>query len=98
MDKEKIEEAKEIFKGWLEFNKKNKNILEKADVIIEVQETLLQYIDELEHIRLLDASLIENSILKETVYRKYISKKVIKGILDNCTYYDEAIQKINELL
>lgn len=48
MDKEKIEEAKEIFKGWLEFNKKNKNILEKADVIIEVQETLLQYIDELE--------------------------------------------------
>lgn len=43
------EEAIDILKGWRDYNKKHKNMLLKADEIIEVQDTVLIYIEELEN-------------------------------------------------
>lgn len=42
------EESIEIFKNWLEYNKKHKNILREADKIIAVQETILNLIQKLQ--------------------------------------------------
>lgn len=42
------EESIEIFKNWLEYNKKHKNILREADKIIAVQETILNLIQRLQ--------------------------------------------------
>lgn len=42
------EESIEIFKNWLEYNKKHKNILREADKIIAVQETILDLIQKLQ--------------------------------------------------
>ena len=42
------EESIETFKSWLEYNKKNKNILREADTIIAVQETILNLIQKLQ--------------------------------------------------
>lgn len=40
-----LSKAKEILKEWLEYNKKNRNVLREADTIIAVQETILKALD-----------------------------------------------------
>ena len=40
-----LSEAKKILKDWLEYNRKNKNVLREADTIIDVQETILKALD-----------------------------------------------------
>lgn len=44
----KPKEAIEIFKRWMDYNKVNKDKINRADELIEVQETILDYIEELE--------------------------------------------------
>lgn len=44
----KPKEAIEIFKHWTDYNKVNKDKINRADELIEVQETILNYIEELE--------------------------------------------------
>lgn len=51
-----LEEAKEIMQSWMEYNKKNKNVLREADTTIAVQETILK--------------ALEDSIPKEKVREK----------------------------
>ena len=48
ISKEEIEKAKETMKHWVEYEKQNKDKINKADELIEIQETLLQYINQLE--------------------------------------------------
>ena len=48
LSKEEIEKAKEIMKHWVEYEKQNKGKINKADELIEIQETLLQHIKQLE--------------------------------------------------
>ncbi len=48
LSKEEIEEAKETMQHWIEYEKMNKTKINKADGLIKIQETLLQYIKELE--------------------------------------------------
>lgn len=55
------EESIETFKSWLEYNKKNKNILREADTIIAVQETILNLIQKLQE---------ENLDVKKEVEKK----------------------------
>lgn len=44
----KPKEVIEIFKRWMDYNKVNKDKINRADELIEVQETILDYIEELE--------------------------------------------------
>lgn len=44
----KPKEVIEIFKHWMDYNKVNKDKINRADELIEVQETILDYIEELE--------------------------------------------------
>ena len=48
LSKEEIEKAKETMKHWVEYEKQNKEKINKADELIKIQETLLQYIEQLE--------------------------------------------------
>ena len=48
LSEEEIEKAKEIMKHWVEYEKQNKGKINKADELIEIQETLLQHIKQLE--------------------------------------------------
>ena len=50
MRSKKVQESIEIFKSWIDFNKNNKNIVNKADKLIEVQENILSYIETLEQL------------------------------------------------
>lgn len=49
MQNKEIEKAKETMKHWIEYEKKNKDKINKANELINIQETLLQYIDQLEN-------------------------------------------------
>lgn len=46
--KEEIEKAKETMSHWVDYEKQNKEKINKADELIGIQQTLLQYIDQLE--------------------------------------------------
>lgn len=63
------EESIEIFKNWLEYNKKHKNILIEADKIIAVQETILNLIQKLQE---------ENLDVKKELEKKDIIIDFIK--------------------
>ena len=89
-----LQEAKEILKDWIEYEKQNKDIINKANELIEVQETLLNYIEKAE--KQLDLDYVD---------RNYVSKEKIKEKIKRIenvprlTTADEAkIDVLQELL
>ena len=48
MRSKEVDESIEIFESWIDFNKNNKDIVNKADELIKVQENILSYIEQLE--------------------------------------------------
>ena len=82
-------EAVDILKGWLDYNKRNKNILREADKIIAVQETVLNLIEnqlnrltELEKIE--EAHRELNGELRKELQLK---DRMIDGLLRNIKKY-----------
>ena len=73
LSKEEIKKAKETMKHWVEYEKQNKDKINKADELIEIQETLLQYIDQLE---------TDNSKLIHMLYDCITERKINIKIID----------------
>lgn len=82
------EESIETFKSWLEYNKKNKNILREADTIIAVQETILNLIQKLQE---------ENLDVKKEVEKKDkiidLMAEAISAICTDITSIRELFEK-----
>ena len=75
LSKEKIEKAKEIMNHWVVYEKENKDKINKADKLIKIQETLLQYIEELEETEgMKEAIELAGLDIKSLLKFKYESK------------------------
>ena len=86
MSNEEIEKAKETMEHWVEYEKQNKEKINKADELIEIQEILLQYIEQLEQ---------GNKALKKGQASLMVSRKKWKD-----RYYKEKakINKLNKMI
>lgn len=93
------EEAIDILKGWRDYNKKHKNMLLKADEIIEVQDTVLNYIEELEH-KLKQAK----KYIEEEMYVDYNvticggEEEFYKELPISLNLYNEDLRKLLDML
>ena len=57
------EKAIEIMKEWIEYEKANKNKINKADELIEVQETIVKALEK------------KNKMIDEIIQRVYLTKQ-----------------------
>jgi len=82
-----LSKAKEILKSWLEYNKKNKNVLREADTIIAVQETILKTLEEYE--KQLDLDYVDKNYISKDEIRKKIE---ILGYLQEDAIEENALE------
>lgn len=101
MNKNKVKEAKEIMTDWIRYEKENANIINHAEKLIEIQETLMDYIQELEeknrHLELTEATLMATGAVWEARYYKIkekekILRKIDKYVQSEIECYTENIR------
>lgn len=101
MNKNKVKEAKEIMTDWIRYEKENKNIINHAEKLIEIQETLMDYIQELEeknrHLGLTEATLMATRAVWKARYYKVkqkekILRKIDKYVQSEIECYTEDIR------
>lgn len=101
MNKNKVKEAKEIMTDWIRYEKENKNIINHAEKLIEIQETLIDYIQELEeknrHLGLTEATLMATRAVWKARYYKVkqkekILRKIDKYVQSEIECYTENIR------
>lgn len=91
MRSKEVEESIEIFESWIDFNKNNKDIVNKADELIKVQENILSYIKTLEQ--------LPNKIRDKI---KEYEKKIIEAREEDDDikeiYYEQEIDILKEII
>lgn len=101
MNKNKVQEAKEIMTDWIRYEKENENIINHAEKLIEIQETLMDYIQELEeknrHLGLTEATLMTTRTIWKARYYKIkqkekILRKIDKYVQSEIECYTENIR------
>ena len=105
LSKEKIEKAKEIMNHWVVYEKENKDKINKADKLIKIQETLLQYIEELEETEGMKeaielAGLDIKSLLKFKYESKILNNKIKELEQENkkqSKIIDEMVKQLTTL-
>lgn len=94
-------EAVETMQHWIEYEKQNKDKINKADELIEIQETVLNLIQEQEkEIKSLDKA-IHDEILenydKQELYKKQLQKK--DNIIDELAkaFKQDDVRSVEEI-
>ena len=95
LSKEEIEKAKETMSHWVDYEKQNKEKINKADELIGIQQTLLQYIDQLEQ-----ENNKQNKIIEEIamwIYDKDYNNQEILLLQERYEdYYSNNLTKIKQ--
>ena len=95
LSENKIKEAIKTMEHWIEYEKNNKEKINKADELINIQETiLLEYKRVLKENEELNYKLHSKKIALE-IYNRYIPKSKLKDIIDRIDY---DIKKTKEII